>query len=85
MVFQLPPATFDTRYDRFQSRLTETWTITPQWTVSLGGQVTHEHGKRDGTQDLSSFGGRSNESVDFSLNRTFGGTFIELTSTAWKN
>jgi outer membrane cobalamin receptor len=84
MVFQLPPATFSTRYDRFQARLTETWTITPQWTFSLGGQVTHEQGKRDGTQDLSSFGGRSNEPVDFSLHRTFGGTFSELTATVWQ-
>jgi outer membrane cobalamin receptor len=84
MVFQLPPATFDTRYDRFQGRLTETWAITPRWTFSLGGQVTHEQGKRDGTQDLSSFGGRSDEPLDFSLHRTFGGTFIELTSTAWE-
>ncbi len=84
MVFQLPPATFSTRYDRFQTRLTETWTITPQWTFSLGGQITHEQGKRDGTQDLRSFGGRSNETVDFSLHRTFGGTFVELTATAWQ-
>ncbi len=84
MVFRLPPATFDTRYDRFQGRLTETWDITPRWTFSLGGQVTHEQGKRDGTQNLSSFGGRSDEPLDFSLNRTFGGTFIELTSTAWE-
>ena len=84
LVFQLPPATFSTRYDRFQGRLTETWTITPQWRFSLGGQVTHEQGKRDGTQDLRSFGGRSNEPVDFSLHRTFGGTFVELTATAWQ-
>jgi len=84
MVLQLPPATFSTRYDRFQTRLTETWTITPQWTFSLGGQVTHEQGKRDGTQDLRSFGGRSNDPVDFSLHRTFGGTFVELTATAWQ-
>jgi outer membrane cobalamin receptor len=84
MVFQLPPATFSTRYDRFQTRLTETWTITPQLTFSLGGQVTHEQGKRDGTQDLRSFGSSSNKSVDFSLNRTFGGTFVELTATAWQ-
>ena len=84
LVFQLPPATFSTRYDRFQARLTETWIITPQWTFSLGGQVTHEQGKRDGTQDLRSFGGRSNEPVDFSLHRTFGGTFVELTATAWQ-
>ncbi len=82
MVFQIPPANFKTRYDRFQTRLTETWTITPQWTFSLGGQVTHEQGKRDGTQDLSSFGGGSNEPVDFSLHRTFGGTFVEVTATA---
>lgn len=84
MVFQLPPSTFTTRYDRFQARLTETWTITPQWTFSLGGQITHEQGKRDGTQDLSSFGGLSNDPVDFSLHRTFGGTFVELTATAWQ-
>lgn len=84
MMFQLPPATFSTRYDRFQTRLTESWTITPQWSFSLGGQVTHEQGKRDGTQDLSSFGGSLNEPVDFSLHRTFGGTFVELTTTPWE-
>jgi outer membrane cobalamin receptor len=84
-LFQIPPAQFDTRYYRYQGRLTETWAITPQWTFSLGGQLTHEQGKRHGSQDLSSFGGRSDEPLDFSLDRTFGGTFIELTSTAWES
>ena len=42
IVFGLPPATFDTRYDRFQARFTEIWAITPRWTFSLGGQVTYE-------------------------------------------
>lgn len=83
-LFLIPPTRFSTDYQRFQARLTETWAIAPQWTFSLGGQITHEQGKRHGTQDLSSFGGRSNEPLDFSLHRTFGGTFVELTSTAWE-
>ncbi len=83
-LFRIPPTRFTTDYHRYQTRLTETWDITQHWTFSLGGQLTHEQGTRDGTQDLSSFGGRSNEPVDFSLDRTFGGTFIELTSTAWE-
>ena len=82
--FGLPPATFDTRYDRLQSRLTETWSITPHWTFSFGGQVTHERGNRNGTQDLSSFGGRPDEPLDFSLDRTFGGSFVELAATPWE-
>ena len=83
-LFQIPPTRFNTRYHRYQARLTETWAVTPHWTFSFGGQITHERGTRSGTQDLSSFGGRSDEPVDFSLNRTFGGTFVELTSTAWE-
>ncbi len=83
-LFRIPPTEFTTEYDRYQGRLTETWFITPQWTFSFGGQITHEHGDRDGTQDLSSFGGRSDNPLDFSLDRTFGGSFIELTATVWK-
>ena len=83
-VFAIPPSRFTTDYDRFQSRLTETWRIHPYWTVSFGGQVTHERGDRDGTQDLSSFGGPSDESLDFDLDRTFGGSFVELTTTPWE-
>lgn len=83
--FRIPPTEFTTDYDRYQGRLTETWFITPQWTFSFGGQITHERGNRDGTQDLSSFGGRSDEPLDFSLDRTFGGSFIELTATVWKD
>ena len=84
-LFRIPPTKFITDYDRYQGRLTETWFITPQWTFSFGGQITHERGDRDGTQDLSSFGGRSDEPLDFSLDRTFGGSFIELTATVWKD
>jgi len=83
-VFRLPPATFDTHYDRLQARLTETWSITPHSTFSFGGQVTYERGDRNGTQDLSSFGGRPDEPLAFSLDRTFGGSFVELTATAWE-
>lgn len=83
-LFQIPPTRFTTDYHRYQGRLTETWTISPHWTFSFGGQVTHERGSRHGTQDLRSFGGRSNEPVDFSLNRTYGGSFVELTTTAWE-
>ncbi len=53
--------------------------------MSFGGQITHERGDRDGTQDLSSFGGRSDAPLDFSLDRTFGGSFVELTARVWKN
>ncbi len=83
-LFRIPPTVFTTDYDRYQGRLTETWFITPHWRFSFGGQITHEQGDRDGTQDLSSFGGRSDTPLDFSLDRTFGGSFIELTATVWK-
>ncbi len=83
-LFQIPPTHFTTDYQRYQGRLIETWTITPHWTFSFGGQLTHERGHRNGTQDLSSLGGRNDEPVDFSLNRTFGGSFVELTTTPWK-
>ena len=82
-LFRLPPSKFNTLYHRFQSRLTETWTIDPQWTISLGGQVTHEQGQRKGKQDQSSFGGSSNAPLDFFRRRTFGGIFAELTTTWW--
>jgi outer membrane cobalamin receptor len=84
-LFVIPPANFETLYHRFQARMTETWTISPQWKFSLGGQLTHERGRRDGSQDLSSFGGSSNQSVDFDSRRTLGGTFAELTSVWWQN
>ena len=83
-VFAIPPSEFTTDYDRYQGRLTETWSINPNWTFSFGGQVTHEQGDRNGTQDLSSFGGPPNEPLDFSLDRTFGGGYVELTATPWK-
>lgn len=83
-LFGIPPTRFTTDYGRYQARLTETWAITPHWTLSFGGQITHERGNRDGTQDLSSFGGRSNQPLDFSLDRTFGGPFVELTATPWE-
>jgi len=83
-LFGIPPTRFTTDYHRYQGSLIETWTITPHWTFSFGGQITHEQGTRDGTQDLSSFGGRSDEPVDFSLDRIFGGSFMELTTTAWE-
>ena len=82
--FRIPPTDFHTEYHRYLGRLTETWVITPQWTFSFGGHITHERGNRDGTQDLSSFGGRSDEPLDFSLDRTFGGSFVELTTKAWE-
>ena len=82
--FQIPPARFTTDYQRYQGRLIETWTVTPHWTFSFGGQLTHERGHRDGTQDLSSLGGSADEPLDFSLNRTFGGSFVELTTTPWE-
>lgn len=83
-LFRIPPTDFTTDYDRYQGRLTETWFISPHWTFSFGGQIAHERGNRNGTQDLSSFGGRPDEPLDFSLDRTFGGSFIELTATVWK-
>ncbi len=82
--FRIPATEFTTDYDRYQGRLTETWFITPDWTFSFGGQITHERGDRNGTQNLSSFGGRSDDPLDFSLDRTFGGSFVELTATVWK-
>ncbi len=85
LVFQIPPTRFTTDYRRYQGRLTETWDLTSFSTFSFGGQLTYERGTRDGTQDLSSFGGQPGESIDFSLNRTYGGSFLELTTTAWEN
>ena len=82
--FALPPADFETLYTRFQARMTTTWTISPQWKISLGEQLTHERGKRNGTQDLSSFGGSSNQPDDFAIQRTLGGIFAELTSVSWQ-
>ncbi len=82
--FALPPADFETLYTRFQTRMTTTWTISPQWKFSLGEQLTHERGRRNGTQDLSSFGGSSNQPDDFAIRRTLGGTFAELTSVWWQ-
>ena len=82
--FRIPPTHFTTDYYRYQGRLTETWSIAPDWTFSFGGQITHERGTREGTQDQSSFGGRSDEPLDFSLDRTFGGMFLELTATPWE-
>ncbi len=82
--FQIPATRFSTEYTRYQGRLTETWTITPYSTFSFGGHITHERGSRNGTQDLSFFGGRADEPLDFSLDRTFGGSFVELTATAWE-
>jgi len=83
--FVIPPANFETLYHRFQARMTETWTISPEWKFSLGGQLTHERGRRNGSQDLSSFGGSSHQSVDFNSRRTLGGTFAELTSVWWQD
>jgi outer membrane cobalamin receptor len=80
----LPPADFQTLYNRFQARMTTTWTINPQWKFSLGEQLTHERGRRNGTQDLSSFGGSSDQPDDFAIRRTLGGTFAELTSVWWQ-
>jgi vitamin B12 transporter len=82
--FALPSADFETLYTRFQTRMTTTWTISPQWKFSLGEQLTHERGRRNGTQDLSSFGGSSNQPDDFAIRRTLGGTFAELTSVWWQ-
>lgn len=79
MTVQLPRGTFDTTFHRLQGRHIETWTMNPQWTLSGGGQLTYERGKRSGTQDLSSFGGSSNTPSDFSLDRVLGGVFSELT------
>ena len=79
-LFAIPPTRFSTDYQRYQGRLTETWTMNTYLTLSLGGQVTHERGTRDGIQDLSTFGGPTDEPVDFSLKRTFGGTFVEITA-----
>jgi outer membrane cobalamin receptor len=83
-LFAIPPANFETLYHRLQTRMTETWTISPQWKLSLGGQLTHERGRRDGSQDLSSFGGSSNQPDNFSSRRTLGGTFAELTAIWWQ-
>jgi len=80
-LFAIPPTRFSTEYQRYQGRLTETWTVTPYLTFSFGGQITHERGKRNGIQDLSTFGGRANEPVDFYLDRTYGGSFVEVTAT----
>lgn len=79
-LFAIPPTRFSTDYQRYQGRLTETWTVTSNLRFSFGGQITHELGKRDGIQDLSTFGGRADEPVDFSLDRTFGGSFVEITA-----
>ncbi len=84
-LFAIPPTDVTTDYHRYQGRLTETWTISPYWTFSFGGDLTHERGKRDGTQNLISFGGRADEPLDFALNRTFGGSFVELTATPWES
>ncbi|WNM57771.1 TonB-dependent receptor [Candidatus Nitrospira allomarina] len=82
--YTLPPADFETLYTRFQTRMTTTWTISPQWKFSLGEQLTHERGRRNGTQDLSSFGGSSDQPDDFAIRRTLGGAFAELTSVWWQ-
>ena len=83
-LFALPPSDFETLYTRVQTRMTTTWTISPQWKISLGEQLTHERGRRNGTQDLSSFGGSSDQPDDFAIRRTLGGTFAELTSVWWQ-
>ncbi len=81
--FRLPPTSFRTEYSRWQARLTETWKIRSNWRFSLGGNLIHEDGIRNGTQDLTSFGGSSNHPVDFSLDRSQVGLFVDLTSTWW--
>ncbi len=83
-LFQIPPTHFTTDYGRYQGRLIETWNMASGWTFSFGGQLTHERGRRNGTQDLSSFGGRADEPLDFFRNRTYGGSFVELTATPWE-
>lgn len=84
-LFQIPPAHFETLYHRFQARMTETWALSPQWKFSLGGQLSHEHGRREGSMDMSSFGGSPTQPLDFASQRTFGGTFAELTAVWWEN
>ena len=79
-LFAIPPTRFSTDYHRYQGRLTETWTMSRDLTLSFGGQITHERGTREGIQDLSSLGGRADEPVDFSLARTFGGSFVEISA-----
>ena len=83
--FQIPPTRFITDYERYQARLTETWAMTPHINFSFGGQITYENGNRHGTQDLGSFGGSSIEPLNFSLDRTVGGTFAELSATPWSS
>lgn len=83
-VFQIPPSHFETLYHRFLGRITETWTMSPQWKISLGGQLTHEQGEREGSQDLRSFGGSATQPLDFDTRRTFGGIFTEVTSIWWQ-
>ena len=81
--FALPPSDAETTYDRFQLRLTETWKAIQGWILTIGGQFTHEEGKQEGEQDLSSLGGPSNASVDYSLSRKIGGLFSEVTWNDW--
>lgn len=81
--FALPPSDTETTYDRFQLRLTETWHVIQGWLFTIGGQFTHEEGKQDGEQDLSSLGGPANASADYSLSRKIGGLFSEITWNEW--
>jgi vitamin B12 transporter len=78
-IVQLPPAFMQTHFHRVQSSLIETWNPEPEWTVSLGGQLTYENGERSGIQDLSQFGGSPDTNTFFFRDRVLGGLFAEAT------
>lgn len=78
LVFHVPPANFENLFHRLQGRLIETWDMDSRWRFSGGGQLIYEQGEREGTQDLSSFGGSSETASTFDLDRFIGGIFGEL-------
>jgi vitamin B12 transporter len=68
-VFQIPPATFDTNYARYQFLWKHLFQVASNWSLAAGTQLTYENGVREGLQKLTALGAPDDLRSNFAISR----------------
>ncbi len=84
-MFQIPPNNSDTTYTRIQPRWEHTMTLSPEWSLTGGMQVTSEIGKRNGTLKLTTLGAPTDLETDFHNTRSTSALFTEVSASILSN
>ena len=84
-MFQVPPTSSDTTYTRIQPQWEHTISLTSEWSLTGGMQLTTEIGKRKGIQELTALGAPTDQHTNFRNTRSTGAFFTEMSASMYSN